>query len=56
MGTSHLMVSKVPMVAARGKGETVMDSKAPTVARVDKVVAVVAVAMDDGVKVQITGF
>lgn len=67
MGTSHLTGSKVPTVVkeemlmgsvvpmvARGKEEMDMGNKPPTVAR-DKVVAEVA-AMEDGVKVQITGF
>lgn len=57
MGTSRLtgkeetaMDSVAPLVA-RLKGEMDMGSKAPMVAK-DKV----AVAMEDGVKVQITGF
>lgn len=62
MGTSHPTRRRVPMVA-RVKEETVMDSKAHMVAR-DKVVAVVVVvvaaaaaaaAMEDGVKVKMTG-
>lgn len=46
------MHSVAPIVA-RLKGEMDMGSKAPIVAK-DKVA--VAVAMEDGVKVQITGF
>lgn len=48
------MHSVAPIVA-RLKGEMDMGSKAPIVAK-DKVAVAVAVAMEDGVKVQITGF
>lgn len=50
------MHSVAPIVA-RLKGEMDMGSKAPIVAKDKVAVAVaVAVAMEDGVKVQITGF
>lgn len=49
-----LMGSKVPMVP-RGKEKVVMDNKAPTADKVVVVEAAVA-AMEDGVKVQISGF
>lgn len=54
MGTSRLTHRRVPMVA-RAKEVTVMDSKAHMVARDKAAAVVVAAAMEDGVKVQMTG-
>lgn len=56
MATNRLLLmgSQVPTVA-RAKEMVVMDSKAPTVDKAAAVV-VVAAAMEDGVKVQISGF
>ncbi|XP_036943452.1 TATA-binding protein-associated factor 2N isoform X8 [Acanthopagrus latus] len=52
MGTSRLTHRRVPMVA-RAKEVTVMDSKAHMVARDKAAAAVVAAAMEDGVKVKV---